>query len=176
MEVQGQEALSVTIAGSNVAGDVEQGTLLMHYDDLPGVSQRLITESQLNSRAEKLTTIQQAVVSAAGPGYSGSALITAGSDLLMANRDYALLGAITRTPVHQVTIVGPDTGNVKIGIPGISSRSDFGGQFFPMLNRITGKPTIPIISSGNKSSTFIGVSTDENAGTFNVTLMLALLK
>jgi hypothetical protein len=176
MDVQAQELLSVMVAGSAVAGDVEQGAILMHYDDLPGISQRLITPAQLQSRAELLTTIQQQVASAAGPSYGTPALITAGSDLLRANRDYAVLGFTVRTNVHSVYFIGPDTSNLRVGCPGIANRPDVMAQFYIVMSNLTGRPCIPVINSGNKSSTFLGVVTDENAGNFNVTMQLALLK
>lgn len=170
-----QEVMSCTIAGSAVAGDVEQLSMLVHYGDLPGVDQRVITAAQAESRAEKLTTIEQSIVSAAGPGYSGEAVITTSSDLLRANRDYAVLGMSCRTQVHAMTLRGPDLGNVRIGAPGVL-RPEIASQYFMLLSRATGKPCVPVINSGNKSATFMGVATDENAGTFVVTAYLALLK
>jgi hypothetical protein len=175
MEVQPQELMSVTIAGSNTAGDVENLSMLVHYGDLPGVSQRLITASECMRRTNKLTTIEASIASSAGPGYSGAELITADSDLLRANQDYAVMGMSCRTQLHAMTLQGPDTGNVRIGVPG-TLRGEIQSDYFMMMSRAFGEPFVPIINSGNKSSTFIGVATDENAGTFLVTLFLALLK
>jgi hypothetical protein len=176
MTVQAQELLSITIAGSNTAGDVEQVYMTMHYDDLPGVSQRLLTPSQVDSRTELLTTLQATIASTAGPSYGTPELITSDSDLLRANRDYAVLGMIARTSVGAAYIIGPDTGNLRVGVPGIANRPDLTSQWFRILSNTSGRPCIPVINSGNKSSTFIGVSTDENAGNFNVSWLLALLK
>src|SRR5215216_2112053 len=50
--VQPQELLSITIAGSAVAGDVETGHLLIHYDDLPGVTSRMLDWDSLLQRTE----------------------------------------------------------------------------------------------------------------------------
>jgi len=113
------------------------------------------------------------VLSTYGP--AGGELITADSDLLIANRDYALLGATCRTRVHCIALSGPDTGNDKIGVPGML-RAEVASQFFRLLSIAHGLPLIPVINSGNKSSTSLFVATDENAGTFVVTLHLALLK
>ena len=169
---QPQELLSVQLAGSNTAGDVEQWSALMMYDDLPGVSQRLMSASEVMSRAKELTTVEASITSSAGPGYSGTELVNADSDLLKANTDYALLGISTRSRVHAVWIQGPDTGNVKVGSPGLL-RYEVAPQFFALLSRVTGRKTIPVINSGNKGSTNIGVHTDENAGTFLCTFHLA---
>jgi len=173
---QAQELLSVTIAGSNVAGDVEQLSMLVHYDDLPGVSQRLITASQLDSRLEDLTTIEHSIVSTAGPSYGTPTVITTSSDLLRANRDYAVLGFSSRTACQSVYLIGPDTGNLRVGGPVSLGNEALSSQFFVLQSRAHGLPAIPVISAGNKQSTSVGVTTDENAGTFLVTLYLGLLK
>lgn len=174
MDVEPQELMSVTIGGSNVGGDVEQMSMLLRYDNLPGVTQRLLTPAQVDAQTVKLTTIETSIVSTLST-YSAGVLITNGSDLLRANSDYAVLGMSSRTAVHAMTLLGPDTGNVKIGMPGVL-RPELSASWFVLQSRAHGVPMIPVINSGNKSSTFQGVATDENAGTFIVTLYLALLK
>jgi len=176
MPVTPQETLAITIAGSNTAGDVEQMSMLAWYGDVPGITQRLMSPAEVERRTEKLTTIQASIVSAAGPGYSGAELINADSDLLLADRDYAVLGAITRTNVHAVCMRGPDLGNLRIGVPGDSTKPEVTGQFFMLLSRAHNKNLVPVINSGNRNSTYLEVATDENAGTFNVSWLLALLK
>jgi len=170
-----QELLAITIAGSNVAGDVEQLSMLIRYDDLPGIDGRYISPSECERRTEKLTTIEQTVTSVAGPGYSGEVVLTTDTNLMLANRNYAVLGMSSRTQTHALTLRGPDLGNERIAVPG-TLRQEYNSQFFQMLSRTHGEPLIPVINSGNRQSTFVGVAADENAGTFLVTLYLALLK
>lgn len=176
MPMQPQETMATLIGATAVAGDVELMSALMWYGDLPGIDARLITAAQAESRIEEVTTINQAIVTTAGPGYSGEALITSASDLLRANRDYAVLGMTTSADVHAVTLRGPDLGNVRIGVPGAAIKSELTSQFFLLQSRAIGKAMVPVINSGNKGSTFLGASADENAGTFNVSLILGLLK
>lgn len=173
--LQAQELISAQLAGSNTAGDVEQLSALLMYDDLPGVAGRLIKWGELKSRMEKVTSIEASLVSAAGPGYSGEETIDTDSNLMMANRDYAILGFTSRTRVHAITLRGPDTANVRVGCPG-TIRQDFGCNWFAQLARAFDEATIPVINSGNRASTNIGLHTDENAGTFLITMHLALLK
>jgi len=175
MPVEAQELMNITIAGSNTAGDVETGHCLIHYTDLPGIDQRNLDWTAVVRRTEKITTVQ-ASITGSGAGYSGTELINADSDLLLANRDYALLGIETVTPVGTVWLSGPDTGNVKIGVPGNALRPDLTGNYFAMLSRAYNKPLIPVINSGNKNSTSIGVGMNENAGATVVSLNLCLLK
>lgn len=175
IDLNPQELLAITLAGSAVAGDVEQMSMLIRYGDMPGIAGRFISAQELDSKTAKLTTIEQSIVSVAGPGYSGEVAINTTSDLLLANRDYAVIGMTSRTAVHAVTLRGPDFGNVRIGAPGVL-RPEIAAQYFALLSRIHGEDTVPVINSGNKAATFVGVATDENAGTFVVTLYLALLK
>lgn len=175
LDVNAQELVAVTMAGSAVAGDVEQLSFLVRYGEMPGIAGRYINAKELDTKTAKLTTIEQAITSVAGPGYSGEVAINTSTDLLLANRDYAVIGMTSRTAVHAITLRGPDLGNVRIGIPGVL-RNEIAAQFFPLLSRIHGEDCVPVINSGNKAATFLGVHTDENAGAFLVTLYLALLK
>src|SRR5215213_6137267 len=51
--LQPQELLTITIAGSNTAGDVETGHMLIEYDDLPGVTSRQIDWDSVLRRGEE---------------------------------------------------------------------------------------------------------------------------
>jgi len=175
MSVQPQETLAVTIGGTAVAGDVENMSFLLRYGDLPGIDARYITANELERRTEKLTTVENSLASTAGPSYGTPELITADSDLLLANRDYAVVGFTCRTAVHAIYLLGPDFGNVRIACPGVL-RQEITSQWFPLLSRAHGEALVPVLNSGNKNATFIGVVTDENAGTFVVAAILALLK
>jgi hypothetical protein len=173
--VQPQETLSMTIAGSAVAGDVESGSFLVAYNDLPGIAQRHIGWNELDARIEKLTTIDMAITGAAA-GYTGSAGIATIVDLLNANRDYAVLGCGISLETCTVALLGPDTGNVRIGMPGNDTDNDLPLNFYPMLARAFDMPCIPVINSGNKASTFLSILQDENNITPTVSLYLALLR
>ena len=122
----------------------------------------------------KLTTIQ-ATLTGAAAGYTGSELITAESDLLQANRDYAVLGITSNVPCGSVFIVGPDTGYQKAAVPGGVSEADYGRDWFCALARSFGLPLIPVINSGNKASTFLGFTQNENNISPQVSVCLGLL-
>lgn len=173
--VQPQETIGVTIAATAVAGDVENVSMLIRYKDFPGISGRLMTENAVIAKTEKLTTVENSLTSTAGPSYGTPETINQDSDLLLANRDYALMGLTCRTAVHAIYVSAPDFGNVRVGAPGML-RYDLGSQWFMMQSRLHDEPMVPVFNSGNKANILIGVVTDENAGTFVVTLHLALLK
>ena len=173
--VQPQELLSLTIAGSATAGDVESGSFLVAYNDLPGVNSRHIGWDELTRRMEKLTSIDMTITGAAA-GYTGSAAINSSVDLLNANRDYAVLGCGISAETCTVALVGPDTGNVRIGMPGNDTDNDLPLNFFPLLARAFDLPCVPVINSGNKASTFLSILQDENNISPIVSLYLALLR
>lgn len=174
--ITAQELETVTIAGSGAS--VEVGCQLVHYPDLPGVDQRVLTWSQLNSRYEKLTTVIMTITPSALAAYSGSTALNAGgSDLLLANRDYALVGVNTTVDCAAVCIAGPDTGYARIGAPGSNQNSDEAAQYYAQLARSMDMAMIPTINSGNKPSTLITVVQGGTATAATVvTLFLALLK
>lgn len=175
MRLEAQEALAPTIAATAVGGDVENMTLLLRYNNSPGMDANLITPEEVMRRAEKWTTIENSLASTAGPSYGTPETFIADSDLLKANRDYAIVGMSSRTAVHTIYAQTPDSGNVRFGCPGIL-RQEITSQWFMLLSRIHGEPLVPVFNSAGKSNSFIGVVTDENAGTFVVDLHLALLK
>lgn len=173
--IQPQETMAITLGAAATAGDVDLFSMLIRYKNFPGISARLMTEDQVLSKTEKLTTVENSLASTAGPSYGTPEIITADSDLLLANRDYALLGLTCRTAVHCIYVSAPDFGNLRVGSPGML-RYDLGSQWFMMQSRLHSGPLVPIFNSGNKQNIAIGVCTDENAGTFVVTAHLALLK
>jgi hypothetical protein len=174
LEFSGQETIAQTIAGSAVAGDIELDSHLLFYADFPGIQMRSISDAQLRSRMDMLLSVESSIAAVATGQYSEEA-ITADSDLLRANRDYAVIGMTSRTAAHALTLKAPDFGNARIGVPG-ALRPELGAQFFAMLSRIHGLPVIPVFNSGNKAQVSVGFCADENAAATLVTLHLALLK
>lgn len=173
--VQAQETLQPQIAATAVAGDVENVTYLVRYNNSPGMDANLITPAEMERRLVDYTTIENSLASTAGPSYGTPETFIADSDLLKANTDYAILGMTPRTAVHCVYALTPDGGNVRFGCPGML-RQEVTSQWFVLLSRVHGEPLIPVFNSAGKGNCFVGVVTDENAGTFVVDLHLARLK
>lgn len=172
--VQPQETLSLILAENAVVGDVGTAHMLVLYDDLPGVQARFVGPGSM--KVESLLTIDATITAAAGPAYTGEELITAESDLLKANRDYALLGIHPTVNCGTVFMRAPDFGNLRIGVPGEISQPRMSTNFFGHLSSAVGEPLIPIFNSGNKSGIYLGCSQDENAAAITATVHLALLR
>jgi len=174
MPIEAQETMAVTIAGSAVAGDIEQDSFLLFYQDFPGISMRTMTPEQVESKVEKFVTVESSVAAVATGQYSEEA-ITADSDLLKANRDYAVIGMTSRTACHALTLKAPDFGNVRVGVPG-AIKPEIANQFFFLQSRVHGKALVPVFNTGNKGQVLVGFCADENAAATLVTVYLALLK
>jgi len=173
LPVTAQETLTITLAGS--AASTDMGSMLVWYPDLPGVDQRALTWSQFQDRYEKLTTVFASLTTGSIAQYGAGVAINAGSDLLLANRDYALLGISTTADCLAVCLVGPDTGYARIGCPGSNQNSDEAAQYFARISRAQGKALIPVVNSGNKSATLLS-AIGTSAAAINATLNLALLR
>jgi len=174
-QVRPQEVLAVTIAENAVAGDIGSVCALMQYDDLPGVQGRYMHWRDVAKKVARITTVAGTITAGAGGGYTGSELITAESDLLRANSDYAVLGITCSVNCAAVCLQGPDTGNVRIGVPGQADDQDVNAQFFAALSRAYDLPTIPIINSGNRAQTFLTCVQNEVAAAVPFTVHLGLL-
>ena len=87
-----QELISLTQAGSAVAGDVETLHLLAYYADLPGINPNMLSSADALRRLVRLVTVEDTITPTAASVYTGARAINAASDLLRANTDYAVLG------------------------------------------------------------------------------------
>jgi len=174
MKIDAQEVIASTIAGSNTAGDIELDSFLMYYQDFPGISMKTMTPEQVESKVEKFTTIEASVTAVATGQYAEEA-ITVDSDLLKANRDYAVIGMSSRTSAHALTLKAPDFGNVRVGCPGML-RPEVTNQWFFLMSRVHGKPFVPVFNTGNKGQVAVGFCMNETAADTVVTVYLALLK
>lgn len=173
-----QEQLSITLAGSATAGDVESFCALVEYDGLKGLGdQNLIGYDELLRRMENVVNVSVTLAAAVAPLFATSEeLLTAETDYLKANTDYAVMGYKVRTEAAAIYIKGPDTANLRIGGPGNDLAGEVTSQWYSTLARAYNRPMIPVISTGNRGSTFVGCHADENAGNVNVCFILAQLK
>ena len=179
LEVQTEEALRVTIGGTAGAGTADQGYFLMEYADLPGMGGRYIGFDTLERRREpgKDINIYATIAPGAVAGFGTEEPINAENDVLWGGREYALRGITTSANVMCVYIVGPDTGNTKIGCPG-NAVDDYprGNDYFCELSRTQGRPFIPIFNASNAKNTNIGFIHDQTLIGVTVALHLSLLK
>jgi len=165
-----QDALILEVTGSAVAGQIESGILMVYYADLPGVAGRFMSPDDLGPRGVNVLTVEVDVTPGVGGGYTGASALNKNFDLLIANTDYALLGATFSATVGAATIKGADSGNLRIPIPGLASAPQVTKDWFWRVAMWSRMPLIPIFNSANKAGiTIEGVASQ--AGTaFNVSL------
>ena len=171
-----QDLLIVEQTGSAVAGDIEQGSLLVYYDDLPGADAKLATYDMVKNRIESYMLVTNTLASGTAGGYSGEEAINAEVDQWKANRDYALLGYLTGVECGSIGWRGPDTSNLRVGGPGHDVARDVTANWFVSLSLCTGKATIPVFNAANKAATLIDCTQDENGADPIVTSIFALLR
>lgn len=170
-----QDTQIIELAGSAVAGDIESVVQLIYYADLPGQSARLQTWDGVKGRIRHITPVRLAITLGSTAGYNGARAINADVDLLQANTDYCVLGMTTDSECAAVCLRGPDTGNLRVSVPGEPDLTEDTMWWFRELAWHYNLPLIPIINSANKGATLIDCVNDENGGTANVVIWLGML-
>lgn len=159
--MKSQDFLTIDVVnGSAVVGDVENVVLSMYYDDLPGVNARLIDARTLDALAKEQVTIfdDTGVFGSPGAaGYGSATLLGAvgGTGSFKKDRDYALVGysfmnmTAPSTDVGGVTIIGADTGGLRVLMPGVTFNHDYTANWFYRQSQVYGLPTIPVFNQKN---------------------------
>jgi hypothetical protein len=170
-----QDTEIVELAGSAVAGDIESVVQVIYYADLPGQAARLFTWDAIKSKLKHIVGVRLAITLGSTVGYNGARAINADVDLLQANTDYAVLGMTTDTECAAVCLRGPDTGNLRVSVPGEPDLTEDASWWFRLLSQHYNLPLIPVINSANKGATLIDCVNDENGGTANIVIWLGML-
>jgi hypothetical protein len=170
--LRAQDTLSVTTTGGTAESDLVY--LSLYYNDLPGIAARLRMPADVFPHIQQYKVLNTAVTTSATTGTWNDTVITTTEDLLIANRDYAVLGYITDVAVAVVAVKGTDTGNLRIGGPGTAASRDTSNFFIEWSDR-EGTPHIPIINSANKGSIFISAADSAASTAVKVQLILALM-
>ena len=125
---------------------------------------RFISHHELMARRKNIVGIRVSPAPAAATSTWGTAeAINADDDRLKANTDYALMGLTTDLPFTARKVVGPDTANLGVPIPGYRDENVSSGWFFDQSRRLN-LPLIPVINSNNKGVTNVSAA-DVGGGT-----------
>lgn len=172
-----QDTLIAEHTGSAVAGQIETGSLLIWYDDVPGVAGRFIDQATLRKNGVNIMEQEVTITTGIAGGYSGAVAINsqAGTDNWKANTDYALVGGVTDSRLASFTVKGVDTGNVRVSLPGELTEPDETTNWFASLSAATGLPMIPVLNSQNKGAITVEGVSQQVAVTAVLTLILVEL-
>lgn len=149
---------------------------IYRYQDLPGVNPRYATWDEISSRVVAVSGVSVALGAIGAIGaYSAGAAINSSFDNFEAGADYALLGYEMLASRLAIAIQGQDTGNLRIGGPGISDPRTT-RNWFVEAGKQGGSPYIPIIAANNKGSTFVFQADNAASAATVVTLIMAELR
>lgn len=169
-----QPADTLTIQGTGGTAETEVGTATFWYQDVLGLQARLFKYSDIQGAVEHLKPVEIDCTPNGSAGTWSDTALNNTEDLLKADRKYAVLGYLTDTAVASVAVKGSETGNVRIGGPGLTT-SYFTSRWFVDQAIYHNLPYIPVISANNKAAIFASIITTATSGTVKVQLMLALL-
>lgn len=168
-----QDTIIAEMSGDAAAVDL--ATLLVYYNDLPGISSNLHSWSEVMPLISKLTTVEVDLTSSGTScNYSATVALNGTFDTLIADQWYAILGYECGTTGGTLGITGADTGNLRVGGP-LYNQTEFTADWFAMLSRITGKPLIPVVNSANRAAINLDCACQATATSFKVGVNLALL-
>jgi hypothetical protein len=144
----------LTCEVNGTAADNTNLAFLVDYEDLPGIAARLATWQEIQPRIVNYVGILVNATAGATGDWGTTRAFNADDDRLIADTDYAVLGYTVQAPLTGIAIVGPDTGNFRIGGPGHWDEEKT-GHWFVLLSMRYGIPYIPIINSNNKGITAV---------------------
>jgi hypothetical protein len=173
--LQPQDELILELTGSATAGDIEQASLLIYYEDLPGADAQLFHADDIMGRVKHIVTVENTLATGTAGGYSGEEALDAEFDLLRAGKSYAVLGGYVDVEGCVIRYRGADLSNFGVGFPAEPDNAELTSGFFLDLSRKTDLPTVPVINASNKSGFLIDAAQDENGADITVTTILAEL-
>lgn len=166
-------ASDVLIAEVNAtAADNQLFDYLAYFENLPGADQRLYSWAELDARAVDMVGIFVNPTAGAAGDWGATRTLNADDDRLIANTDYAILGAISQLRCGALAIVGPETSGRKITMPLLPDENETAG-FFQDISAKYGLPLIPVINSNNKGNITLQ-AVDPNGATVPHVILLMM--
>lgn len=167
------DTLTVELTGGGAETDV--AVLQMYINDMDGATQNLSTWDQIRPRIKNILTNEVDCSAPATQGnWSPGNALNATFDQLHADAAYAVLGYTVNTGCAAVAIQGPDTSQLKIGGPGLTTAWDTRNWFVDQSVR-SGRPHIPVIKAPNKGATLVFTLDNLAPAGINVGLIMAEL-
>jgi hypothetical protein len=104
----------MTVSAIGQDDDKVNVTVVIFYQDIPGVAARLAHYEDVKSRAGNVVGIKTLLTPGSG-NWGASVALNASDNRLHANTDYAVLGFNSSLPLSAVGLSGIDTGNLRTG-------------------------------------------------------------
>ncbi len=174
--LESQDTLTLEMTGSATGGDLELASLLVMYDDLPGINGRFTTPADVYERTVDIMVVENTLALGTTGQYTGQEAINAEFDQFKANTDYALVGYLCSALCGCIRWQGADIGNLGIGGPGNAVKKHETRDWFIDLSNKSGLPCVPIFNSANKFSILVDGQQDEDGTDTTVSSIFAELK
>lgn len=162
-------------SGSAVGGQIESGSLLMFYDQVPNMGAGWLDSAGFAAKAVRAVTVRTVHAPGAGGGYTGGVAINSSDDNAKNGKNYAVMGYNVSAQCCSVALRSIDTGNLRQGGPGLVGVPDLTGNWFLRLARVFNRPCIPVFNWANKAATTADVVQDQAAAAVTVQWFLAEL-
>lgn len=172
--LQPQDNLIVELTGGTA--EVDAGSLLVYYSDLPGADARLFDWAEVSPLIANLFTVEVDLTSSGTScNYSATVALNGSFDTFKRNIDYAVLGYECATEGLTLGLTGSDTGNIRVGGP-LTASPWITRDWFIVLSNTTGYPCIPVINSANVGATNVDCVAQGTSTSYKVAFHLAQLK
>lgn len=146
---------------ADAATNVHMFSMLVFYEDLPGISANLVSPEYLMSKRETTMASENTLATTTTGDYGGEEAITIELNQFKANTWYALSGYTCDVNAGTIRYRGVDTGNLGVGGPANADDGFFTMNFFVWLAERSGKPCIPVFNSANAGAVLIDATQDE---------------
>ena len=166
---------NLTIQQSGDVAGIDCANLLVGYDDLAGIAGRFIDQPTLKKSGINIVTAEVTVTAVLTGNWGGAVAINSSYDTLIANTDYAILGAMTDTRGCGIGITAVDFGNLRVGVPCEPSMRQLTSNWFQALSLAFNAPYIPVFNSANKTTTLVDVQSNLAGGTYTINVELVQL-
>ncbi len=160
---------------SGTASDKSALAYLAYYQDLPGCDMQLRTWPQIQNRIVNTLGIRVSVSAGASGQYGTPGNFTTTDDRLIANTQYAILGATSQLPATTLAISGPESSNRFLGMP-LHWDQRLSADYFVFLSKEHGIPSILEFNGSNKAQFLIKVADAATTIATACTIQLAELK
>lgn len=169
------DTLIVELAGSAVGGDIEYALLLMWFEQVGSANANFVAPDIVKQKVVNYSYVENTIATGATTAWAGAEAINAETDQFHAHRKYALVGYCVDTEVPAIAWKGIDTGNVRVGGPGLDQDQLVSNNWFERLSTAYGRPLIPLFDADNKAATMIDTLQDENGADTTVISIYAEL-
>jgi hypothetical protein len=148
---------------------------LAYYQDLPGCDMQLKRWTEIEPRIVNTLGIRVSVTAGGSGDYGTAANFTTSDDRLIANTQYAILGATAQLPCTTLALAGPETSNRFVGLP-LSWDNRICADWFVQIGQQYSIPSIPTLSGSNKGQWTIKAADAATGVATAATIQLAELR